>query len=170
MAPSAYAPVGLDITAKVYLGIINIFLNKKEVKMFYLIVAGSRTFNDYEILSNKLDALLVNQTEVTIVSGGAKGADTLAEHYAKQHNYPLKVFNADWNTYGKSAGYRRNEQMHKFISQFENRGCVCFWDGSSKGTQHNFKLAEQFKTPLRICKFNLLPPVNEGGEPEIELA
>ena len=60
MAPSAYAPVGLDITAKVYLGIINIFLNRKEVKMFYLIVAGSRTFNDYEILSNKLDALLVN--------------------------------------------------------------------------------------------------------------
>ena len=137
--------------------------------MFYLIVAGSRTFNNYEILSNKLDALLVNQTEVTIVSGGAKGADTLAEHYAKQHNYTLKVFNADWNTYGKSAGYRRNEQMHKFISQFEHRGCVCFWDGSSKGTQHNFKLAEQFETPLRICKFNLLPPINEGGEPEIEL-
>ena len=121
--------------------------------MFYLIVAGSRTFNDYEILSNKLDALLINQTEVTIVSGNS----TLAKHYAKVHNYPFKVFNT-------------NEQRHRFISQFRHRGCVCFWDGSSKGAQHNFKLAEQFKTPLRICKFNLLPPINEGGEPEIELA
>lgn len=121
--------------------------------MFYLIVAGSRTFNDYEILSNKLDALLVNQTEVTIVSNGIRGA----EHYAKTHYYPFKAFNT-------------KEQMHKFVSQFRHRGCVCFWDGISKGTQNNFKLAEQFKTPLRTYKFNLLPPVDEGGEPEIELA
>lgn len=137
--------------------------------MFYLLVAGSRSFNDYELLSNKLDALLVNQNEVTIVSGGARGADKLAEAYAKKHNYELKVFEADWNRFGKSAGYRRNEQMHKFIAQFDKRGCVCFWDKQSKGTQHNFKLAEQYKTSLRIVKFTCLPPVEENGSPEIIL-
>ena len=137
--------------------------------MYKVIVAGSRNFNDYNLMSKKLNYYFQNRNDIVIVSGTCYGADKLGEKYAKEHNLGLLQFPADWNKYGKSAGYRRNEQMHKFISQFENRGCVCFWDGSSKGTQHNFKLAEQFKTPLRICKFNLLPPINEGGKPEIEL-
>jgi hypothetical protein len=120
--------------------------------MFYCLVAGSRTFTDYSLLSYKLDALLANQTDITIVSGGARGADALAKRYAKEHNFAYIEFPADWNKFGKSAGYRRNEQMHRYIAQFEHRGCVCFWNGESKGTQHNFKLSEQYKTPLRIIK------------------
>lgn len=122
---------------------------------FYLLVAGSRGFNDYPMLKEKLDYLLQNQSgkEIHIVSGGAKGADTLAEWYAKERGYQMHVFPADWDRFGKSAGYRRNEQMHQFISQFPNRGCVCFWDGESKGTQHNFKLCETYGTPLRKILF-----------------
>jgi hypothetical protein len=122
---------------------------------FYLLVAGSRGFNDYPLLKEKLDYLLQNQSgkEIHIVSGGAKGADTLAEWYAKERGYQMHVFPADWNRFGKSAGYRRNEQMHQFISQFPKRGCVCFWDGESKGTQHNFQLCETYGTPLRKIMF-----------------
>jgi uncharacterized protein YeaO (DUF488 family) len=122
---------------------------------FYLLVAGSRGFNDYPLLKEKLDYLLQNQSgkEIHIVSGGAKGADTMAEWYAKKRGYQMHVFPADWNRFGKSAGYRRNEQMHQFISQFPKRGCVCFWDGESKGTQHNFKLCETYGTPLRKILF-----------------
>ncbi len=121
---------------------------------FYLLVAGSRGFNDYPLLKEKLDYLLQNQSgkEIHIVSGGAKGADTLAEWYAKERGYQMHVFPADWNI-GKSAGYIRNKQMHQFISQFPKRGCVCFWDGESKGTQHNFELCKTFGTPLRIISF-----------------
>lgn len=121
---------------------------------FYLLVAGSRGFNNYPMLKEKLDYLLQNQSgkEIHIVSGGAKGADTLAEWYAKERGYQMHVFPADWSI-GKSAGYRRNEQMHQFISQFPKRGCVCFWDGSSKGTQHNFELCKTYGTPLRKIMF-----------------
>lgn len=121
--------------------------------MFYLLVAGSRSFDDYQFLSASLDKLLVNQSDVTVVSGGARGADTLAERYAHERGYQVRVFPADWNKFGKSAGYRRNRQMHEFIAQFPNRGCVCFWDGNSRGTTHNFDLANEFHTPLRIKRF-----------------
>lgn len=121
--------------------------------MFYCLVVGSRSFEDYGLLSRKLDKILSNHKDVTIVSGGARGADTLAERYAKEHGYGLRIFYPDWDRFGKSAGYRRNEAMHRFISEHEHRGCVCFWDGKSRGTQHNFKLADSLHTPLRIIKF-----------------
>ncbi len=122
---------------------------------FYLLIAGSRDFNNYQLLKEKCDYLLSNHTSdiIHIVSGGAKGADTLAERYAKEKGYEMHIFPAKWNEYGKSAGYRRNAEMHYFISQYKNRGCVCFWDGSSKGTQHNFKLCEDYHTALRIIRY-----------------
>lgn len=119
---------------------------------FYCLVVGSRTFNNYELLKEKLDKLLVNYTDVCIVSGGANGADALAERYANEKGYELKVFKADWDNKGKSAGYIRNAQMHKYISKFQNRGVVAFWNGNSKGTEHSFKLAEQYNNPIRIIR------------------
>lgn len=128
---------------------------------FYLLVAGSRGFNDYQLFTERLDYLLQNQLdkEIHIVSGGARGADKMAEWYAKKRGYQMHVFPAEWDRFGKSAGYRRNEQMHKFISQFPKRGCVCFWDGSSRGTQHNFQLCQTYGTPLR----KVIVPVNSLG-------
>ena len=122
---------------------------------FYLLIAGSRDFNNYSLFKEKCDYLLQNKKdkEIHIVSGGARGADTFAEWYAKERGYQIHVFKADWNTFGKSAGYRRNEQMHQFIAQYPDRGCICFWDGSSKGTQHNFGLCETYATQLRIVRF-----------------
>lgn len=96
--------------------------------MIRLIVAGSRTFNDYDLLKTKLDFYLKNKdvTEIEIVSGTAKGADKLGELYAKANHINLKLMPADW-ALGKSAGYKRNEQMAKYASH-----CVVFWDGESR--------------------------------------
>lgn len=133
---------------------------------FLLLVAGSRTFNDYELMDSTLDNLLQNVSEdIVIVSGGAQGADKLAERYAIEHDYQLRVFPADWDRFGKSAGYKRNRQMHEFIATSERRGCVCFWDGESRGTKHNFALAKEFNTPLRIKRFN--PIVHNNSTAEI---
>lgn len=94
---------------------------------FYLLIAGSRGFEDYELLKQYTDYALRNRTEsIVIISGGARGADTLAKQYAYEKQYEYLEFKADWNTFGKSAGYIRNEEMHKFISQFENRGALYF--------------------------------------------
>ena len=120
--------------------------------MFYCLVVGSRTITDYNYIKETLDYFLQNKSEITIVSGGARGVDSLAERYAKEHNYELKIFPADWDKYGKSAGYIRNDEMHKYISQFSDRGIVAFWDGKSKGTAHNFGLATKYDTPIKIVR------------------
>lgn len=129
---------------------------------FYCLVAGSRDFNDFGLLEKELDSFIrenftAQDVQICIISGGARGADRLAERYAHIRGFELRVFPADWNTYGRSAGYRRNEQMHQFIAQFDNRACICFWDGASRGTQHNFGLAERFHTPLKIIRFDSTP-------------
>lgn len=120
--------------------------------MFYVLIVGSRSFDDFDLLVAKCDKLLANHQEVTVVSGGARGADTLAKRYARLRNLGYVEFRAEWSL-GKSAGYRRNEQMHAFISQFEHRGVIAFWDGSSKGTAHSFKLAQQYNNPLRLVRY-----------------
>lgn len=120
--------------------------------MFYCLVVGSRTITDYNYIKETLDYFLQNKSEITIVSGGARGVDSLAERYAKERNYGLKIFPADWDRYGKQAGYIRNDEMHKYISQFSDRGIVAFWDGKSKGTAHNFGLATKYDTPIKIVR------------------
>jgi predicted Rossmann fold nucleotide-binding protein DprA/Smf involved in DNA uptake len=122
---------------------------------FYCLIVGSRTFNNYTAFEQKVDYLLQNYSDVVIVSGGAKGADALAKRYAKERGLQYVEFPANWDKYGKTAGYIRNEEMHKYIAQFEKRGCIAFWDGKSRGTQHNFPLAKKYNTPLKIVKFSV---------------
>lgn len=123
--------------------------------MFFLLVAGSRTFWDYKLLCDKLDFFLKNKKEVTIVSGHCPhGADALAEKYAYERGIPLKLFPANWNKYGKRAGFVRNEEMHKFISNQKDRGVVLFWDGKSLGTKHSFSLAQKYNNKLKVVLFS----------------
>lgn len=83
--------------------------------MFKVVVAGGRDFNDYNLLKNTLDHLLQNKLpDVEIVSGAARGADSLGEKYAHEKNLSLHRKPADWDRYGKSAGYRRNAEMAKY--------------------------------------------------------
>ena len=121
--------------------------------MFYCLIVGGRTFNDYELLESKCDQLLKNQKDVQIVSGGAKGADSLAERYANDKGHELKAFKADWDIYNKSSGFIRNDQMHKYISQFNNRGVIAFLDGESKGTKQNFELGKKYGNLVRVIKY-----------------
>lgn len=46
-----------------------------------------------------------------VISGGAKGADTFGETWAKFWGIPVERFPADWDTHGKAAGHIRNQQM-----------------------------------------------------------
>ena len=74
------------------------------------------------------------------MSGGCRGVDTLAERFCKLHNYPIKVFNADWATHGKKAGYLRNKQMAEYAAE-DGGMLIAFWDGESKGTKMMVDLA-----------------------------
>jgi hypothetical protein len=119
--------------------------------MIKLIVAGSRDFNDYNFLVEKLDHLLC-KTRISacmLISGKARGADSLGEQYAKLRGFPVLEFPANWDLYGKSAGYKRNAEMAKIATH-----CVCFWDGKSKGTGHMINLAKDQDLDLRIIRYD----------------
>jgi hypothetical protein len=99
------------------------------------IIAGSRSFDDYDYM---LEALWGWREGFMseIISGGAKGADRLGERFAKEFNIPLKIMPADWYKYGKRAGYIRNEQMADYAEVL-----FAFWDGKSPGTKHMIDIA-----------------------------
>ena len=120
-----------------------------------LLVAGSRDYYDYDEFSDIMNFIHEKYNITEIVSGGARGADTLAECWAKQNNIPIKIFKASWDTYGKSAGFIRNANMHDYLSQFEDRMCICFWDGQSHGTAQNFNLCKNNNTKLVCYNFKL---------------
>ena len=114
-----------------------------------IIIAGSRTFNNYELLCQNCDKALSLQTEIEIVSGTANGADKLGERYANEKGYKIKQFPADWEKYGKSAGYKRNEEMAKYADAL-----IAFWDGKSKGAKHMIDLAKLYKLKIKVVIFN----------------
>lgn len=130
--------------------------NKGENKDVYCcLIVGSRTFTDYSLLKERTNHILserIKEYDICIVSGGARGADTLAKRYAEEMGFNFKEFQADWDLYGKRAGYIRNRQMHEYIASFENRGVIAFWDGKSQGTAQNFGLSEEFRNPTRIVR------------------
>lgn len=100
--------------------------------MFRVIIAGGQYFEDYNTLKAYADRMLSNITdEIQIVSGCASGADALGERYAQEKGYSLKRFPADWNSYGRSAGPKRNRQMAQYADAL-----IAFWDGVSRGTKN----------------------------------
>jgi hypothetical protein len=112
-----------------------------------LAVVGSRTLKNYKLLLNELNQY-DNITE--IVSGGAQGADKLAERYAIEKNIPIKIFPANWSRWGKRAGYMRNREIWDYADEG-----IAFWDGHSRGTQHSFELSKFLGKKIKVIKFDI---------------
>lgn len=104
-------------------------------------VIGSRTFEDYEAMKTALEGRGVTG----IVSGGAKGADTLAERYARENGLPIEIIKPEWKKYGRSAGVIRNREI---VSKAEI--VFAFWDGASKGTESSIDFARKTGKNLEI--------------------
>jgi YspA, cpYpsA-related SLOG family len=98
------------------------------------IICGSRDCWNPKILNDALDHC--GWTPTLVISGCARGADLLGEQWATANNIPILRFPAQWNKYGKSAGYLRNKEMLK-----EAEAVIALWDGRSKGTEHMIKIA-----------------------------
>lgn len=143
--------------------------------MLRIIIAGSRFFEDYNLFESTMfkvlfhlnkeypqyNILVINKEErlfkinpcsLEIISGMAKGADTLAVRFANKYNLALKEFLADWNnlnvspcrvitnsygSYNALAGHKRNRDMAVYASSDDAFGVlVLFWDGKSKGSKN----------------------------------
>lgn len=98
-----------------------------------LAIVGSRSITDksivYYTLSQIYDISL-------IISGGARGVDSIAEEYAKSVGIPVKIYYAEWDKYGRGAGMIRNSLILKECDKL-----IAFWDGKSVGTENSIRRA-----------------------------
>jgi hypothetical protein len=129
--------------------------------MIRLAVIGSREgfLGDPGTFIEKLIRIeKIEKEDLTIVSGGARGVDSLAEAWADREGVKKLIFPADWKGKGKGAGYIRN------VDIIENSDLVlAIWNGESRGTLHSLTLAK--RKGLKI--YLTLPELHVARENEI---
>lgn len=122
-----------------------------------LAIIGSRTFNNYSFAAKKiLEIIKNNKISIDkIVSGGANGADKIAEKFANNYNIPIIVIKPDWNN-GKHSGLLRNTDIVN-----NSNFIIAFWDGKSKGTLDTINKAK--KSNKKVFVINVSnQSINEG--------
>lgn len=130
--------------------------NKETIKV---IIAGGRDYANYSFMKKQLNSLfrnVKNTHNITILTGGAQGADRLAEFYAKTHNFKVEKFIPDWNKYASNnpmkknpAGVIRNKEMVD-----EGTHLVAFWDGVSNGTKNTILTSHKANLKIRVYSYD----------------
>ena len=110
-------------------------------------VFGSRGLTQIDI------AAYLPENTTMIISGGARGIDTLAERYARLHGIPVQVFLPDYERYGKKAPLIRNREIVAACDCL-----VAIWDGKSRGTSYTIHCARAAGKKVRVY------PVKQAGE------
>lgn len=120
-----------------------------------VIVAGSRTFNNFELLEKSLMEVFkqkgLHRADVEIVSGTARGADQLGEKFAQKYGLKLTRFPANWDEHGKKAGILRNIEMAEYAK--DDGLLFAFWDGISRGTKHMITTSEKYGIEVHNISF-----------------
>ena len=119
--------------------------------IYKIIIDGGRDFMDYNLLKEKTDKILQEKKvthKIVIISGCARGADTLGLRYASENTFDVEEYPADWDKYGKKAGYVRNVEMAENADAL-----IAFWDGKSKGTKHMIDIATERNLPIRVIRY-----------------
>ena len=109
-------------------------------------IIGSRTFTDKRLFKSVLEEY--NPTK--IISGGAKGADSLASKWASEHSIPLTEFLPDYKRYGRAAPIRRNDLIVDAADLV-----IAFWDGKSRGTKYTIDYARKLVKEVRIVELGI---------------
>ena len=119
--------------------------DQKNCKRFFCLVTGT-DIGDYELMKQKLGHLLKNHSgNVAIVSGGTDAVSCLAERYARENDYPY---------YGFSIGEDGREELHRFISRFQKKGVVIFWNGKNRDMAESLVLSEKYKTRAVTVRYH----------------
>jgi hypothetical protein len=89
---------------------------------------------------------------LTVLSGGAQGADAFGEWWARNRSLPLEIDLANWDRDGKLAGMIRNERMTARATHL-----VSFWDGKSRGTAHMLQCMRNAGKPVHVVRYDQWP-------------
>lgn len=109
-------------------------------------IIGSRETGNINFEQELLNRLLILGND-TIVSGGARGIDTLAAMYAKKHGIKLIEFRPDYATYGRGATFVRNRLIVDVADVI-----LAFWNGTSRGTMYTIEYAKKKHVPVIIIR------------------
>lgn len=122
--------------------------DQRRIAVMKVIIAGSRNFTDCDYICKKVDEILKRENIIPseIISGGASGVDRCGEYYAYRREIPLKIFEADWNKFGRSAGPIRNAKMAQYADLL-----IAFTSGG-RGTENMIETMEKFRKKLRVVK------------------
>ncbi len=104
-----------------------------------LIIAGGR---DYQFSIDDYNWLTATFGKVSeVVSGGAPGADECGEIWAREGGMHIRVFDAEWDKWGSSAGPRRNRAMAEHVGPAPDGAVVLFPGG--RGTNSMYEEAKK---------------------------
>lgn len=110
-----------------------------------VLVCGSRSFNNYELLEKVLNDYNIS----IIIEGEARGADTLARIFGERHRIPVLPFPAEWDKHGKAAGPIRNTRM---LNEGKPDFVIAFRGTNSRGTQNMIDQARKAGIETRIIE------------------
>lgn len=128
--------------------------------MIKVIIAGSRNFYNYNIVEDTVVSYFMSRgilkENIEIISGGARGADSLGEQLADSYGLKLTVFPAQWDTYGKAAGMIRNKEMADYATKDSDKAILfAFWDGQSRGTKGMIDIAKRCGMEVIVNEFKI---------------
>ena len=104
-----------------------------------VLIVGSRSIRNYDISEH-----ISPETEL-IISGGAEGADSIAEEYADKHKISKLIMRPRYDKYGKAAPLKRNELMVELADEV-----IALWDGISRGTKYTVEYAKKKNKTVKI--------------------
>jgi predicted Rossmann fold nucleotide-binding protein DprA/Smf involved in DNA uptake len=112
-----------------------------------VIIAGSRDIKDAKKIFKVLDKYRKEVGDFMVISGLAKGPDSIGRQWAIEKKLPHKDFCAKWDKYGRAAGPIRNKEMAKFADRL-----IVFWDGKSKGSKNMIDIMKKLKKEVKVIK------------------
>ena len=106
-----------------------------------LLIAGSRGIENFDL------SKYIEKDIDTILSGGAKGIDTLAEEYADKMRLSKIILRPRYDLYGKAAPIKRNEELVNMADKI-----LIIWDGASKGTKSTINYAKKLNKEIEVIE------------------
>ncbi len=106
-----------------------------------LLIAGSRSITAFDLEGH------IPPEVTVIISGGAKGVDTLAEQYADEHGLEKIIITPNYSRYKRCAPLKRDEEMVELAD-----AVLIIWDGVSRGTKYTLEYAKKKNKPVTVVE------------------
>lgn len=106
-------------------------------------IIGSRDYPDMDAVRAYIEDL--NPHNTIIISGGARGVDSVAVEHARKMGIHFAIIPALWDTHGKAAGMFRNRALVEMSDHV-----VAFWDEKSRGTKNTIDTAKMLSKPVTV--------------------